>query len=100
MWAPPVASRRSPASVAVESESAAKAQAMRSVLVFMASLRHDVALHGGEQPQPLVLFGVLHAGVLERLAQPLHHEVHLGLGVLESLVDLVHRVAGVLASAP
>jgi hypothetical protein len=62
-------------------------------------LGHDVALHRRENTQELVLFRFAHAVLLERLAQELDHEVHLGLGVLESLVDLVHRVAGVLAAS-
>src|SRR5438094_10391104 len=85
-WAPPVASSRSPPwhTPARASPAAKTERRIEAELFFMAaSRRHDVALHRGEDPQELVLLRVLHTGLLERLAQPLHHEVHLRFGVLQ-----------------
>src|SRR5258708_35682737 len=101
-WAPPVASRRSPDwhTVASRKPATARGRRIERIGVFMAASGcDDDALHGGEQPQQLVLLGFLHAPAVQRLTQPLDHEVHLGFGVLQPLVDLVHRIPGVLAAA-
>src|SRR4030095_3254042 len=92
--APPVASNRSPANVCVQIASDAARR-----IFFMGSAGHDVAFHGRENAQELVLLAFAHAVVVERVAQELHDEGHLGIRVLEALVDLVQGVAGVGAAA-
>src|SRR5258708_39313951 len=101
-WAPPVASRRSPdwQTAARHRPATTTGRRMERASVFMAgSVRDDVALHGSQESQQLILLGILDAGALERVAQPLDHEVHLRFGVLQPLVDFVHGIAGVLAAA-
>src|SRR5688572_21116555 len=102
MCAPPVASSLSPAWAASEAASKDDPNTIRILFLFigsMASVGHDVALHRREDEEQLVLLAGADAIAVERVAQPLHQQVHLGLGVLEALVHLVHRVAGVLAAA-
>src|SRR6185436_8903010 len=97
MCAPPVASRRSPAWT--PSAAASRVMLVAILILFLimaASVGHDVALHRRKDAQQLVLLGLADAVPVERVAQELHQQVHLGLGVLEPLVDLVHRVPGVL----
>src|SRR5215204_3678896 len=84
MCAPPVARRRSPA--CTESAAANRVMLMAILillLIMRPSVGHDVALHRRKHAQQLVLLGLPHAVLVERVAQELHQQVHLRLGVLE-----------------
>src|SRR5258708_14298269 len=101
-WAPRVTSRGSPdwQTAARHRPATTRGKRIERASVFMVgSVRDDIALHGSQESQQLVLLGILDAGALERVAQPLDHEVHLRFGVLQPLVDFVHGIAGVLAAA-